>query len=384
MTSFNVNARSRIRALLRHGVTLFSLAAIFSGSVAQADRVVVLRATGDAATLDLERIEDQVHEAIRALSHEPITEAGGMDTAAEALPETANDMRAIAEMRQAEWVVVPIVHDHGELKYWITLRAGYASDTRVEELDAEVYRVRERDRLSALLQAMLRPEGIGEDGLALAGEDTEGRAAQGDADAQRQLEEEERARLEAEEAARREQEAREAEEAARREAEEAAQREAEAYENRDRYGNADGLTMISAGVDLRPILTNGNGGDGGILGTVGIRVGRGFEGVNGLELRGGFDIGFGAVSAFSVFVGGAYLFSPWVTPIHLGATIELGLFYNTSGNRDAAFMGRVSALASWNFKGDWYLEASLPELMYLTSNSGALSIGVGLRLARRF
>lgn len=364
---------------MRHGVTI---ALLLSASVAHADRVVVLRATGDAATLDLERIEDQVHEAIRSLSHEAITEGGGMDTQAEALPETANDMRAIAELRGAEWVVVPIVHDHGDQKYWITLRAGYAAETRVEELDAEVYRVRERERLSALLQAMLRPEGIGEDGLALAGEDTEGRAAQGDADAQRQLEEEERARREAEEAARREQEARDAEEAARLEAEEAARLEAEAYENRDRYGNADGLTMISVGVDLRPIVASGR--DGGMFGTVGIRVGRGFQSVNGLELRGGVDIGFGQVSAFAVYLGGAYLFSPWTTPLHLGATLEVGLFYNTSGNRDPAFMGRVSALMAWNFKGAWYLEASLPELMYLSSASGALSIGVGLRLARRF
>jgi len=367
---------------MRHGVTLFAIAGIFSASIAHADRVVVLRATGDAGTLDLERIEDQVHEAIRALSHEAVTEGGGMDTQAEALPETANEMRAIAEMRQSQWVVVPIVHDHDAVKYWITLRVGYAAETRVEELDAEVYRVSERDRLSALLQAMLRPEGIGEDGLALAGEDTAGRAAQGDADAQRQLEEEERARREAEEAALREQEAREAEEAARREAEEQAQREAEAYENRDRYGNADGLTMISAGVDLRPIVASGR--DGGMYGTVGIRVGRGFSSVNGLELRAGVDIGFGAVSAFSVYVGGAYLFSPWTTPVHLGATLELGLFYNTTGNRDPAFMGRVSALLAWNFKGAWYLEASLPELMYLSSNTGALSIGVGVRLARRF
>lgn len=382
MTPSNVNAGSRIGAWMRHGVTLLALAGIFSASVAHADRVVVLRATGDAATLDLERIEDQVHEAIRALSHEAVTEGGGMDTQADALPETANDMRAIAELRQAQWVVVPIVHDHGEHKYWLTLRAGYAAETRVEELDAEVYRVHEAQRLGALLQAMLRPEGISEDGLALAGEDIAGRAAQGDADAQRQLEEEERARREAEEAARREEEAREAEEAARREAEEAAAREAEAYENRDRYGNADGLTMLSVGVDLRPIIASGQ--DGGMYGTVGIRVGRGFESINGLELRGGVDIGFGAVSAFAVYLGGAYLFSPWTTPIHLGATLEVGLFYNTSGNREPAFMGRVSALMAWNFKGDWYLEASLPELMYLTSNSGALSIGVGLRLARRF
>ena len=111
MSPSNVNAGSRIGALVRQGFTLLALAGIFSASVAHADRVVVLRATGDAATLDLERIEDQVHEAIRALSHEAVTEGGGMDTEANALPETANEMRAIAEMRQPQWVVVPIVHD---------------------------------------------------------------------------------------------------------------------------------------------------------------------------------------------------------------------------------------------------------------------------------
>jgi hypothetical protein len=37
-------------------------------------------------------------------------------------------------------VVVPVVHDITVSGYWLTLRVGYARDTRVEEIDAEVLR----------------------------------------------------------------------------------------------------------------------------------------------------------------------------------------------------------------------------------------------------
>ncbi|MEM9075262.1 MAG: hypothetical protein AAGE52_42590, partial [Myxococcota bacterium] len=263
--------------------------------------------------MDLDRVEDAVADAVRALSHEALTESGGIDMEANELPETANDMRAIAELQQADWVVVPIVHDHGERAYYVTLRVGYAPLTRVEELDAEVRRTHEADRLRAILQAMLRPEGVGEDGLALAGEDAEGRRLETLGDEEARREAEEQARLEAEEQARLEAEEQARLEAEARAAEEAAQREAQAFENRDRYGNADGLTHLQAGVSLRPLVASG--GDGGVLGTFTVRVGRGFEGINGLELRGGFDVFYGTASGFSFFLGGAYLFSPFATPL---------------------------------------------------------------------
>ena len=363
-----VNRGSRIAARLRQQVTLgWVLAALLSAGTARADRVVVLRATGDAPTLELERIEDAVVEAVRQLHHEALTEsAAGFDMAADALPETANEMRAIAELQRAQWVVVPIVHDHGQRAYYLTLRVGYAAQTRVEELDAEVRRAHENRRLEEILRAMLRPEGLGDEALSLAGEDAEGRQVEAEA--------EEEARRQAEEEARRQ--------AAEREAAERARREQEAFEHRDRYGTADGLNLVQLGLALRPLLLSG--GDGGVLGTFALRIGRGFEGLDGFELRGGIDFTFGAAAGLSIFGGAAYLFSPWTTPLHLGASVELGLFRATTGNRRAAFMGRVSAVLAYNLAGGFYVEASLPELMYLSSGGGALSMGVAGRAGVRF
>lgn len=237
-----------------------------------------------------------------------------------------------------------------------------------------------------LLQALLRPEGLSEDGLALAGEDRVGREAElaGDAEAaeRERLEAEERARREAEEAA-----AREAEERARREAEalsaeERERLEREAFEGRDRYGVADGLWMVQAGLGLRPIVRSA--GEGGVLGTLELRGGRGFESVPGLELRAGIELVFGASSSFAVHLGGVYLASPFTTPIHLGVSVEAGLFQAISGNRVPSFSGRLSAVVSWNPGGSWYLEASLPELQYLSANEGVLLLGASVRVGTRF
>ncbi|MCA9617043.1 MAG: hypothetical protein KC586_29985, partial [Myxococcales bacterium] len=274
-----MNLRSPKLLSLRHVLTAAFLVTA-TASPALADRVVVLRATGDADTMQLDAIEDAVIESIRGLAHEPIGEARAYEAQTNVVPQTANELRAVAELQNATYVVVPIVRNAGPLNYWITLRVGYAPATRVDELDAEVRRVRQGPRLAELLQALLRPEGLSEDGLALAGEDAVGRREETDAsaaDAERErLEAEERARREAEEAA-----AREAEERARREAEEAsaeerARLEREAYEGRDRYGVADGLWMVQAGVGVRPILRSP--GEGGVLGTLELRGGRGFEG----------------------------------------------------------------------------------------------------------
>jgi len=121
-----------------------------------------------------------------------------------------------------------------------------------------------------------------------------------------------------------------------------------------------------------------------VLGTLELRGGRGFEGLPGLELRAGIELVFGASSSFAVHVGGVYLASPFTTPIHLGASVEAGLFQSISGNRVPSFSGRVSAVVAWNPGGSIYLEASLPELQYLSANEGVIVIGASVRLGTRF
>lgn len=383
-----VNGRSPIRAGLRQLLTITLGVAALGASTARADRVVVLRATGDADSVRLGAIEEAVRDGIRALAHEVVSPPSGA-----ALPQTAEELRGVAQAQRAEWVIVPVVHDTTPDAYWVTLRVGFAPAVRVEELDAEVRRVRERPRLRELLQALIRPEGLSEDGLALAGFDTVGReeeASSGrDAEARARREAEERALREAEEAAAREaalreaeaereaREAREAEEAA-----EAAARARDAFAARDRYGVADGAWMVQAGLGLRPLVRSA--GEGGLLGTLELRGGRGFESLPGFELRAGVELVFGAASAFAVHVGGAYLASPFTTPIHLGASVEAGIFQAISGNRVPSFSGRVSAVVAWNPGGSIYLELSLPEVQYLSANGGALALGVSARLGTRF
>ncbi len=395
-----VNYRSPSARTLRHRSLLTSRLALFavafvaiSTRPALADRVVVLRATGDADTMQLDAVEDAVREAVRSLAHEPVGEARAYEARTNVVPQSANELRAVAELQSATYVVVPIVHDAEPRAYRLTLRVGYAPATRVDELDAEVRRSREGPRLAELLQALLRPEGLSDDGLALAGEDTVGRqheASNAAAEAERErLAAEERARLEAEEAAAREAAAREreAEERARRareeaDAEERARRAREAFEARDRYGVADGLWMVQAGLGARPILRSP--GDGGVLGTLELRGGRGFEGLPGLELRGGIELVFGASSSFAVHLGGVYLASPFTTSLHLGASVEAGLYQAVSGNRVPSFSGRVSAVVAWNPNGAFYVEASLPELQVLTANDGVVLVGASVRLGTRF
>ena len=383
-----VNHGYRSPRWVRPLVTAVALLAALGSSPVKADRVVVVPVSGEAPTETLETIEDHIADSIRALSHEALTEARAVDVDHAAVPETANEMRAIAELQNAAWAVIAVVRSNSEPAYWLTVRVAYAAESRVEELEVEVRRSREADRLREVLQAMLRPEGLSDDGLALAGEDIAGResdqnaSSAADAEAQRQAEEE--ARRQAEEEAQRqaEEEERAAQEAAT--AEERARLEQEAFENRDRYAVADGLNMIHAGVGFRPLVLTGAQGTGGILGTVEFRYGRGFEGLPGFELRAGADIVFGAAGAFSIFGGAAYLFSPFTTPLHIGASVEVGFFQTLSGQRSPAFMGRASAVVSYNLGGSWYIEGSLPEVMYLSAGGSALSLGISARLGVRF
>lgn len=372
---------------MRHFFTfVVALFALGLTSIASADRVVVLPAAGDVPEEARDDIEDAVATAVQALSHEALTE--GARGEAGAMPQTANEMRAIAELQNAQWTIVAVIHDYTDEAYWTTLRVGYAPEGRVEELDAEVRRSNEPFRLRTLLQALIRPEGLGEDGFSLAGEDVAARAAEANALSA----DEEAARLAAEEAARlaAEEEARLAEEEANRlAAEAAAEAEAEAnaehaFENRDRYGVADGLTLVEVGFGFRPLLSTGNGGNGGSLGSIELKLGRGFTGLTGFEVRGGLDFIFGAASAITLHAGAAYLLSPFTAPLHIGGTVEVGLFQAISGDRGPGFLVRASALVTYNLTGGLYVEGSLPEFMYITNGGGAISLGVSARLGLRF
>ena len=133
VTADLIGSRTGVLALM-----LIALAAV--PSAARADRVVVVEATGAGDEDQHEAVTDAVSAAVRALSHDAVTEAGGIDAPHHDVPEGANELRAVAEISRAGWVVVPILREINANGYWLTLRVGYVRDTRVEEIDAEVLR----------------------------------------------------------------------------------------------------------------------------------------------------------------------------------------------------------------------------------------------------
>ena len=379
--SVNTGSRSTLGALLPF--TLALLFAVGFTSVAHAERVVVLRPTGELSVEDLDRVEENLGNAVRAAGHQALTDANATEVDPSDLPTTANEMRAVADMQQAQYVVTARATPQPE-GYHLIVRVGYAPDSRVEELEAEVRTSREQERLNEIMAAMLRPEGLGDDAGRLAGDDTAAR----DAEAAAQQAAAEAAAQAAAEAAAREAAARETEEQARRDlAERERQRQEEdaahAWTNRERYG-IPASTMVHAGLGFRPLISHQANGNGGVLGSVELKVGRSFGLLPGFQLRGGLEVGFGAATGFGMNVGGVYLLSFFTDiPLHIGAGADVGFFCTTTGSRRTSLMLRVGPVVSWHMHSDYFLEAE-PEFMFLMGKTSAATFGASVRIGRRF
>ncbi len=382
----------RVTAIRRASALTTCLAVVLIASPANADRVVVLPAEG-ATEVAVERVdafEDAVAEAVSSLSHQVATDAHGT-IEGQAIPQTANEMRAVAELQNAQWVVLPIVRSANAGGLEATLRVGYAPETRVEELDVEVRDSRRAERLQEILRAMLRPEGLGAAAEELAGEDAAARLLEQNALSQELAEREaqeaaalaereaaEAARVEAErEAAER---ARQEEEQARLSAEERERQAREAFASRPRYGQG-AQWMVQLGGAVRPLLRSRVSG---AIGSVEVRGGRSFENLPGLELRLGLDAVFGKTGGIAIHVGGAYLLTPFRFPLHLGVSLEVGLFQPFLGNRTPSFSTRIAPVVAWRFANQWHLEAAVAEVGYLSANDAVITLGFALRLGTRF
>jgi hypothetical protein len=365
--------------MTRHLFTVL-LSVLLLPAAAAADRVVLLPPTGTASEERLDHVEEALSAAIRAAGHETLTEGTVVAGRDAPPPETANEMTAIAEMQDAQWVVVTRMTDL-EGRYELVLRVGYAPQMRIEELQVTVSNAGEAERLTDVLRSMLRPEGVGDDAVRLTEEDAapgdDGSAAE---DAARR-EEEERLRGEQEERSRADFERRE-----RELAEEAERREQEAWDNRERYGAREGrVWLIQASADMRAIIAVDSDRDGGLLTGLSARIGRAFEGVPGLELRGAFDVVTGATSGFAVAGGAVYYTSPFTDlPVFIGGTVELGMFQALTGNRVPSFLVRVSPAVAWRVADNIYLEGVFPEFQYLSANGGVGTLGLGVRVGTRF
>lgn len=391
-----MNPRSRSAA------ALFTIGLVWLGGagVARADRVVLYNLTGTGSEDRVDHIETALSDAIVALGHTVAVPHG-------ARPATASEMDGIAMAASADYVLLPYLDSSSTGHYRLHLSVGH--EGRVEELVVEVQEAEEAARLRDVLRCLLRPEGLADDVLRLAGVETDedrdrreaaeaaARAAEAarlaDAEAARLAEaerlraEEEAARLAAEEEERRraEEEARLAEEEARRAAEAAALTEAERWNARPRYGT-DGAWLLALGVEgagfatFQPNPRTGRGGGG--LGVIQARVARLV--VEGFEIRGGLDVFFGDTGGMDLELGLAYHFSPFVEPIYLGVVAEGGVSFLFTGPRDVGFLCRVSATLGWRPTDHFYLEVALPEIGVMTNGAGAFLMGASVRAGYRF
>jgi hypothetical protein len=360
------------------GCALLAFAVLFGGAgIAKADRVVLLPPYGDDDQERLDDIEEVLAAAILAAGHTALTERGAVPEGEEP-PSSANEMRAIAEMQNAQYLVVArvsVMHD----SYRVAFRVGYAPAGRVEELEVLVYNANEAERLREVMTALLRPEGVGEDAARLT-EDPNAPTQNGNAEeeARRRAEEEAR-RREEEERARREFEEREAARLAAEQAEE--DRE---WDEREQYG-VEKQWMVSGGFDFRPIVAYDTTRAGGVMWGFSVRGGRSFADVPGLEIRAALDLVLGASNGFGIAGGAAYLFSPFTdVPLHFGLSVELGLYQALSGNRVPSFMFRGAPTVAWRVTDQFYLEGALPEIQVFSAFGGVASLGVSVRAGYRF
>lgn len=378
-----------------------SVAALFTvglvwltgAGVAHADRVVLYGLTGTASDDRIDHIETALGDAILALGHTVAVPHGTR-------PATASEMDGVAMAASADYVLLPYLASNDSGTYRLHLAVGH--EGRVEELVVDVRDGEEAARLRDVLGCLLRPDGLGDDVLRLAGVETDeerdrreaeeaaARAAEAErlaAEEAARLAEEERLRAE-EEAARlaaEEEERRRAEEEARRAADEAATTAAERWNARPQYGT-DGPWLLMIGLEgagFASFQTNARTGrGGGGLAVIQARVARLV--VEGFEVRGGLDVFFGDTAGLDLQVGAGYHFSPLVEPIYFGVVAEAGVSFLFSGPRDVGFLFRVSATLGWRPTDHFYLEVAVPEIGVMTNGVGALLMGGSVRAGYRF
>jgi len=364
---------------MRHTESLVVLAAALAAALAAitvspgsaaADSVVVLTARGRLPVEEVTRLEDRLVDAIREAGHEPFTERGALSADESTRPETANELRAVAEIQGADWVIDPRFDPAEGDRVRASLRVGYAPETRVEELVVDIPGDDPDPALVHAMSLLLRPEGAGPGAAAdvLAAQAARDREAAESAAAERDAAEAERRRAEEAAAARRAEEA-----AARDRAERAAP-----------YAS-DGQWMLSFGLAARPILSGPQRALGGTLGGAEAVAGLHLDGVPGLELRAGAEVTFGAANGFALTGGAVYLFQPFrKVPFFVGPGADIGWFQGTSGDRGAALLLRAKPVLVYRLTQGLFVEADLPEISWNSTDGGSTILGFAARIGTRF
>jgi hypothetical protein len=361
-----VNVRPRPSLAVHVGLVLVTLVP-FS---AQADRVVlhqpVKGGSGDAPVELLERVEDEIAKALRTLGHDVLFEHGVEDVPP---PADTNEMRAIADFHGGRYLVVPHVSAI-DVGYALDLEVFFAPKARLERIQVEVHREREGERLREVLFSMVNERGVDDARETLEGPDRVARA------------------LAAETAKKREEEATHVDEPDAPTAEEESPEQVPvAPVSAEKPPGSSPLApnLVQAGLGVRPIALHDQRASGGVIGAITLRGGRALAAYPQLELRGALEVGFGAAGSASVFVGGAHL-----TPVgskkifRIGGSVELGLYGATTGDTGPAFAGRLALLADVKLKGPFRLEVGLPEIQYVSTGKGAMTLGGYVAATARF
>jgi hypothetical protein len=367
--SLGVNFRPRSGLVVHAGLLLLALLPLG----ARADRVVLhqpVEAAGAEAPVELlDHVEDALAKALRELGHEVLFEHGIADVPP---PADTNEMRAIADFHAGRYLVVPHVRPI-DVGYALDVEVFYAPKTRLERLEVEVHRERESERLREVIFSMVNERGVDDARETLEGPDRVARA------------------LAAEEAKKAEEEATHVDEpeVPPEDAVEDAAPERGPVEATQAAAPPEAAplapTMVQAALGVRPIALHDERATGGVIGAITLRGGRAIAAYPQLEIRGALEVGFGAAGSASVLVGGAHL-----TPVgskglfRIGGSLEAGLYGATTGDTGPAFAGRLALVADVRLKGPFRLEVGLPEVQYVSTGRGALTLGGYVGATARF
>ncbi len=335
-----------------------------------ADRVVLLPVEGAPQEV-VEEVEQQLVVTLRELGHEPTSDAVPSGVETPPPPESLEDFLAIAGMQQADWALDVRVESASDRSYWLRFRAASVAASRLEELRAEVKRAHEAERLRALLSALLRSEGLGSDAERLGGADpfvpppppsSERLANEAEAGSEPGADDAPAEKPEPNAAP-----------ASGDEASTSPASPADASPPR----RADAGWYVTGAASWRPIVGHDPRARGGSIWGVGLRLGRGME--RGLHWRAGLDLALGDSNGITLLGGGVYDVLQ-VGPMRFGALGEVGVHKATSGNDVWQLAGRLGVVGRMPMGSQLFVEATLPEVTWLSANGGGWLLGGAVRL----
>lgn len=331
------------------------------------ERVVVLRASGEAGAADLaEQIEDYLAEAIKRSGKLAVYEQVPAQQAAPPHPDTEAEARTIAEIHGAQYLVAAQVRALDEDKVAVELRVENVAHERYDTARFETFRARLEDAVLAVVPLALQAEGLGEPGVSLtkaisAGQgewSPEGRAKTVESAEDPVSDPQVDAPIS-----------------------EGSEPSPSVEQSSDgTHLSTMGPHALGAGLGVRPLLRSE--GSGGVL--LGPVVQGRYRLVDGLSVHANLGLMWGAASALEATAGAAYL--PLViedVQMRIGASLEAGAYIAFSGSRDPAFVVRASPVLFWALSPSIGLDVGVLEFGWV-SGVDALALGGHARVRYSF